>query len=317
MKRTRTGNNVALSIIIVSWNTTGLLANCLQSISDNLPTIAGLETETFVVDNASTDGSPEMIRIRFPWVQLLENRQNAGFARANNQAYRQSSGRYVLLLNPDTELWPGALAALMAFMDNHPKAGAAGARLLNSDGSLQLSCYRTPTPGRELWSLFHLDKIFPGYVNYNMAEWDTNSPRQVEVLKGACFLLRREAIDREQLFDEAYFMYSEEVDLCHRIRNAGWPLYWVPESEVVHHEGQSTRQAAGSMFLHLYRAKLFYFRKNGGRWTARFYKVVLLIAALARIAVSPLAWLERPPTRQRHLALANRYRELLRLLPNM
>jgi GT2 family glycosyltransferase len=306
-----------LSIIIVNWNTKALLDNCLQTVAANLAEISELQTETFVVDNASTDGSSVLIRGKFPWVHLLENAQNAGFARANNQAYRRSSGRYVLLLNPDTELRDGALPTLLEFMDNNPKTGICGARLLNSDGSLQPSCYREPTPGRELWSLLHLDKFFPGYVNDNMAEWETNTPRLVEVLKGACMLLRREAIGRDHIFDEAYFMYSEEVDLCHRIRTAGWALNWVPQAVVVHHEGQSTRQAAGSMFLHLYKAKLLYFRKNGGRWTARFYKVVLLIAALTRLIVSPLAWLERPENRRRHLALTNRYWQLLRLLPGM
>lgn len=306
-----------LSIIIVNWNTRELLANCLQSVGDDLLSLANLQTETFVVDNASTDGSAAMVRGRFPWVKLLESSQNTGFAGGNNLAFGQCSGRYLLLLNPDTEIRPGGLAALVDFLEANPKAGAAGARLLNSDGSLQQSCYRSPTPGRELWLLFHLDKLFRGYVTYDMAKWDTGRPHEVDVLKGACILLRREVIGREQLFDEAYFMYSEEVDLCHRIQRAGWPLHWVPQAQVVHHEGQSTRQAAATMFLHLYRAKLLYFRKNGGQWTARFYKLVLMMAALARLSVTPLAWLERPPSRQRHLALANRYWELLRLLPGM
>ena len=306
-----------LSIIIVNWNTRELLAGCLEAVQGDLPSIAHISTETFVVDNASTDGSAAMVRGRFPWVTLLENSANTGFAGGNNLAFRECNGRYILLLNPDTEIRPGGLAALLEFMESNPEAGAAGARLLNSDGSLQQSCYRAPTPGRELWLLFHLDKLFPGYVTYSMAKWDTDQPRRVDVLKGACILLRREVIDQEHLFDEEYFMYSEEVDLCHRTHTAGWSLHWVPQAQVVHHEGQSTRQAAASMFLHLYRAKLLYFRKNGGQGAARSYKLVLLAAALARLSVSPLAWLERPASRQRHLALANRYWQLLRLLPSM
>lgn len=309
--------SVDLSIIIVNWNTKALLANCLQTVADNLARITNLTAETLVVDNASTDGSLEMVRAEFPWVRLLANDQNLGFARANNRAYSQSDGRFILLLNPDTELLPGTIVELLDFMARHPQTGVSGARLLNPDGSLQQSCYRAPTIGRELWSLLHLDKIFPGYVTYNMTDWDVTSPRTVEVLKGACFLLRREAVGQDQLFDEAYFMYSEEVDLCHRIHKRGWTLHWVPMAEVVHHEGQSTKQAAGSMFIHLYQAKLLYFRKNSGPWTARFYKIVLLIAALVRLVVSPLAWLEPSPTRQRHLSLANRYWQLLRLLPGL
>ncbi len=306
-----------LSIIIVNWNTRELLASCLQSVSDNLRATAGLKVETFVVDNASADGSAAMVREHFPWVRLLENGQNAGFAQANNQAIRQSGGRYLLLLNPDTEVRPGALAALFSFMEAHPEAGAAGARLLNTDGSLQPSCTLTPTPGRELWLLLHLDALYPRYARYAMSEWDTGKPRAVEVLKGACLLLRREALDQAGPFDEEYFMYSEEVDLCRRIRLGGWQIYWVPQAEVIHYEGQSTRQVATNMFLHLYQAKLFYFRKNGGRRAAWRYKLVLLAAALPRLALSPLAWLERPPARQRHLALAGRYWQLVRLLPGL
>ncbi|MFZ0547949.1 MAG: glycosyltransferase family 2 protein [Candidatus Promineifilaceae bacterium] len=306
-----------LSIIIVSWNTKDLLKDCLHSLSNNLAVLNDRQVETFVVDNASADGTSEMVRDQFSWVKLIENDENKGFAGANNQAFSQCIGLFILLLNPDTELRPNALSTLLDFVEANPNAGAAGARLLNSDGSLQQSCYRAPTPGRELWLLFHLDKLFPGYVSYNMTAWDTTAPRPVDVLKGACILLRMEVIGREQLFDEAYFMYSEEVDLCHHIQRSGQALYWVPQAEVVHHEGQSTRQAAASMFLHLYRAKLLYFRKNGGRWTARFYKGVLFMATLTRLSLSPLAWLERPPARRRHLALASRYWQLLRVLPGM
>jgi GT2 family glycosyltransferase len=212
---------------------------------------------------------------------------------------------------------PGSLAALFGFLEADPKAGVAGGRLLNSDKSLQHSCYLAPTLGRELWLLFHLDALYPAYARYEMDKWDLNTPRQVEVLKGACLLLRREAIDPEQIFDEDYFMYSEEVDLCRRIGRAGWLLHWVPQAEIVHHEGQSTRQVATPMFLHLYRAKLLYFRKNGGRRAAQLYKFILLAAALTRLTFSPLAWVIRPAARHQNLALAGRYWQLVRLLPGM
>ena len=268
------------------------------------------------MDNASTDGSAQMVRERFPWVRLIENRENVGFARASNQAIRDSAGRYVLLLNPDTEVKPGALETLVRFMDAHSKAGAAGARLLDPDGTLQPSCHPAPTLSRELWRLFHLDALWP-YACYPMAVWDLDTPREVDAAQGACLILRREALDQVGLLDEDYFIYSEEVDLGHRLRQHGWEVYWVPQAVVVHYGGRSTEQVAPEMFLRLYQGKVLYFRKHHGWLAVRAYKLILLVAALARLLVSPLAWLERPPRRQEHLALAGHYRRLVTALPWM
>ncbi|RME78892.1 MAG: glycosyltransferase family 2 protein [Chloroflexi bacterium] len=299
-----------LSIIIVSWNTVDLLRRCLASVYADLPPA---EMEVLVVDNASTDGSPEMVRAEFPQVTLLVNRQNVGFAAANNQAIRQSQGRYVLLLNPDTEVKPGALSTLLHFMDAHPEAGGCGPRLLNPDGSLQTSCYPAPTLARELWRLLHLDRVRP-YGVYRMDDWPQNVPREVDVLLGACLLVRREAFQQVGLLSEDYFIYSEEVDLCYRLRQAGWSLVWVPQAQVVHFGGQSTRQVAAEMFLHLYRGKLLYFRKNHGWASAQIYRLILLVTALARLALTPLAWLEPPARRQEHLTLAGHYGRLVKVL---
>jgi len=315
-----------LSIIIVNWNTRDLLAQCLESIISSRISVARhkaadlttddwlLTTEIFVVDNAPTDGSPQMVRELFPQVRVIQNRENIGFARANNQAISQSAGRYVLLLNPDTEVQPGALETLARFIGAHPQAGAAGARLLNSDGTLQTSCYPAPTLSREFWRLFHLDVLWP-YACYDMAGWDLNTPREVNVVQGACLILRREALDQVGWLDEDYFIYSEEVDLCHRLRQHGWQVYWVPQAVVVHYGGQSTRQMAAAMFLCLYQGKIIYFRKHHGWLAAQVYKLILLAAALTRLLLSPLAWLERPPQRQQHLALVGHYRRLVMMLP--
>jgi GT2 family glycosyltransferase len=268
-----------------------------------------------VVDNASADGSAEMVRECFPQARLLVNEENVGFARANNQAFRQANGRYVLLLNPDTRLLPDALAQLVDFMDSEPGAGAAGSRLLNPDGSLQPSCTPAPTLSREWWYLFHLDRLWP-YSRYPMRRWDVQQSREVDVVQGAAMIVRRDVLAQIGLMDEGYFMYSEEVDLCDRVRAAGWRIYWVPQSQVIHYGGQSTRQAAREMFLRLYEGKLLYFRKRHGRSTARLYKLVLLVAALARLAITPLAWLGRSPNRQQYLTLAGYYRQLVFALPN-
>jgi len=304
---------IRLSIIIVNWNTRDLLAQCLRSVYANSP---DGEFEVWVVDNASTDGSVQMVRERFPQVRLIENVENVGFARANNQAIRESTGRYVLLLNPDTEVKPGALETLMQFMDAHPEAGAAGARLLNPDGTLQPSCHPFPTLGREAWRLFHLDALRL-YARYEMARWDLETPRPVDVVQGACVILQRKALDQVGLLDENYFIYTEEVDLCYRLHRGGWHIYWVPQATVVHYGGQSTQQMPAEMFLRLYESKLFYFRKHHGRQAACAYKLILLAAAMARLLLSPLTWLERSPQRQRHLALAGYYRRLVWALREM
>jgi hypothetical protein len=307
---------MGLSVIIVNWNTRDLLAQCLESVSSSQISAAGHATEIFVVDNASTDDSSRMVRNRFPQVLLIENTENRGFARANNQAIRESTEGYVLLLNPDTDVQPGALDTLVRFMDAHPQAGAAGARLLNPDGTLQPSCHPVPTLSREFWRLFHLDALWP-YACYHMARWDPDTPKEVDVVQGACVILRREALGQVGCLDEDYFIYSEEVDLCRRLRQRGWKVYWVPQAMVVHYGGQSTRQMAAAMFLCLYQSKILYFRKHHGWSMAQVYKLILLAAALARLVLSPLAWLERPPWRQQHLALAGHYRRLVRSLPRM
>lgn len=302
-----------ISIIIVSWNTTWFLENCLASILANPPTSS---FENWVVDNASTDDSPRMVREKFPQVHLVENRENVGFARANNQAIQRCTGKYILLLNPDTLVASGALQALVDFLDEHPEAGAVGARILNPDGSLQISSHPRPTLSRELWRLFHLDALSP-YAMYPLAKWETNQPQEVDVLGGACLLLRKEVLEQVGLLDEDYFIYAEEVDLCYRIQRAGWRIYWVPQAEVVHFGGQSTRQVPTEMFLHLYRSNIKYFRKHYGWSAAQIYKLILGIAALSRIILAPFVILEHSSRRQKHLTLADRYWRLILALHSM
>lgn len=302
-----------LSVIIVSWNTCQITRACLESVARQ---DADANIEVWVVDNASSDGSAALVQESFPDVHLIENRVNVGFATANNQAIAASSGHYVLLLNSDTVVHPGAFTALLRFMDEHPEAGAAGPLTLNPDGSLQISCYPSPTLARELWFLLHLDRWHP-YGAYPMARWSTSQPRPVDAVLGACLMVRRSVLEQVGVLDPAYFMYSEEIDLCYRIRRAGWRIYWVPTAVIDHYGGQSTRQVAASMFLQLYRSKVLFFRKNQGRRAAAGYKLVLLAVALPRLALTPLAWLEPRPRRERHLALASHYWSLLHALPSL
>ncbi|HSM56420.1 MAG TPA: glycosyltransferase family 2 protein [Candidatus Sulfomarinibacteraceae bacterium] len=306
-----------ISIIIVNWNTGELLRQCLESIAASCAPLPYAQLELFVVDNASTDGSQRAATAPYPFtVTLIENDRNVGFAQANNQAIDRACGQFILLLNPDTEVRPGALATLVRFLEQYPTAGAVGPRLLNGDGSLQTSCYPAPTLSGELFRLFHLDAFVP-HGSYHMETWNQDAPREVEALLGACLLVRREVLDQVGLLDKEYFMYSEEIDLCYRIRRGGWTIHWVPQAEVVHYGGQSTRLVAAEMFLQLYRGKLLYFRKNSGRASAAAYKLLLGFASATRLLITPLALLQQPEQRRLNIALARRYGELLQRLPKM
>ncbi len=200
-------------------------------------------------------------------------------------------------------------------MDETPQAGAAGSLLLNPDQTLQHSCYRVPTLFGEVWRLLHFDSLYR-IVLYDMKSWSQERVRQVEVIQGASFVVRREVVETVGMFDEDYFMYTEEVDWCDRILQAGWKIYWVPQSKVIHYGGQSTRQAAQSMFLRLYESKIIFFRKHRGALATLSYKLVLGIASLLRLAASPIVLLESGVKRQEHLRTANNYYHLLRSLPN-
>ncbi len=302
-----------LSIIIVSWNTRDLLADCLDSVYAYPP---NGRFEVIVVDNASSDGSPAMAQAQFPQVRLIAKEENIGFALGNNEAIPLCAGEYILLLNPDTVVKPDALESLVQYLERHADVGAVGSRLLNPDGSLQTSCYPAPLLRRELWRLFHLDALYP-VGEYHMRQWPVDVPRDVDVIKGASLLFRRVVLETVGFLDGRYFMYSEEVDLCYRVRQAGWRLVWVPQSQVVHYEGQSTKQVAADMFMQLYRGKLMYFRKHYGRFAGALYKLILGAAALTRLLLTPLVWLQRPSARARNLQLARNYGRLLAALPGL
>jgi len=298
-----------LSIIIVNWNTRDLLDACLASV---YASTGGLQLEVFVVDNASGDGSAAMVRTRYPHVRLIENFENRGFAAANNQAIALSAGRYVLLLNSDTELASDALSYLVRFMDAHPRAGAVGPLLLNADGSLQPSCHPVLTPWREFWRLLFLDRVLP-LATYPMHRWDRETPREVEVIKGACLLLRAEALAQVGLLDERYFVYTEEMDLCARLLAAGWANHWEPRARVTHYGERSTRQVSDAMYLQLYRSKTQFHRKLGGEGRARLFKLQLGIAYAPRYLVASIAGLFSRAWSQRRTTLAR----LLAELPNL
>ena len=296
-----------LSIIIVNWNTRDLLARCLTSLYEQPP---DCQFDVWVVDNASGDGSAQMVRTSFPQVQVVANSQNSGFARANNQAICQSVARYVLLLNPDTLVHAGAVNALYQHIKADTGLGAVGPKLLNADGTLQVSVYPAPTLGSEFWRLFHLDGLVPVSC-YPHAALEKLDPRPVDVIMGACLMVRRAVLDQVGLFDTDYFVYSEEVDLCERIRKAGYRLMWLPAAQVTHYGGRSTSQVADAMFLELYRNKLRFFRKQRGKTNAWLYKYLLYVAAAARISSAMIAKTLRLPLDPNAQELTHQYRLLL------
>jgi GT2 family glycosyltransferase len=303
---------VELSIIIVSWNTRELLFDCLQSLQNE---IRGIDAQVWVIDNASTDGSPAAVREKFPEVNLLVNTENVGFSRANNQGAAQASGKTIMFLNSDTVVKSGSVLPLLRYLQANPGAGACGPLLRNPDGSLQESCYPFPSLSRELWRLLHLDALLP-YGTYRMEGWDLRANREVQVIKGACLVVRRDVLERVGTFDPDYFMYTEEVDLCFRIHRAGWKLFWLPQSEIIHYGGQSTRQAAPRMFQSLYQTKILFFRKNYGQVSANLYKFILWVTSWIRIAsISLVALLTSGPKKQFYQTLKQNYSDLIKVLP--
>lgn len=304
-------NPLDLSIVIVSYNVSTLLEACLGSLYTQP---ASIRFEVIVVENASSDDSREMVTQRFPQVRLMISSKNLGFAGANNLAIPRARARYILLLNPDTVVLPDALDELVRFLDRNPQAGAAGSRLLNPDNSLQDSCYRFPTLARETWRLLHLDALFP-FGKYTLQKWSASQPHQTDVIQGTSLALRKTALDRIGILDESFFMYSEEVDLCFRLHRAGWKLFYVPASRIIHYGGQSTRQTAEKMFLQLYQSKIHYFRKHRGKLAALIYKGILYLASALRVGLSPLAYLKPADQRQKMMATVSHYVRLIKTLP--
>ncbi len=263
-----------LSVIIVSWNTRELLRSCLATLQSEIDRPSNMlagTTEVFLVDNASKDDSAQMVSENFPWVKLIANSDNLGFAAANNQAIKQSSGRLILLLNPDTEVQPSSIKILVDFLDNHPKAGVVAPQLLNTDRSIQRSCRAFPTFSGMLFELLGLSKIFPDqpkFREYKMLDWNHDDEREVDQPEGACLMIKREVIDQVGTLDEGFWMLFEEVDWCYRVKGHGWQIWFTPTAQVVHHYGQSIKQVKAKMILSSHRGLYRFWKKHyrKGRW---------------------------------------------------
>jgi GT2 family glycosyltransferase len=265
-----------LSIIIVSWNVADLLRACLRSIDENR---GGLDVEVIVVDSASGDGSAAMVETEFPWVTLLACTENVGFPRGNNLGIERANGRYLLLLNPDTVVLDDALPKMVAFAQENPGIGVLGCQLLNSDGTVQSSRRRFPTLTTAFFESTWLEPIAPRRVlaRYTVQDRPDDEIQDVDWVMGACMLAPQEVVQRVGGLDEAYFMYSEELDWCRRIKDAGWRVVYFPEARVIHYVGQSSEQAVTARHINFQQAKLRYFRKYHGRFPALILRLFLLL----------------------------------------
>jgi GT2 family glycosyltransferase len=286
---------VRLSFILVNWNTKELILEALRSIAD---TVHDYRHEIFVVDNGSTDGSPEAIHKAFPRVSLIRNGRNLGFAGAVNQALDQVTGLYCVLLNSDARLMEGAIKTLAAFMEENPDVGIAGGELINEDGSRQNSIAPFPSLATELFNKRLLRILFPR--RYPGKEQDYAAPLDVDSLVGACIIVRRQAIEEIGNLDEGYFFFMEETDWCLRMKKQGWRISFVPGARILHLQGASTSMAKAEARIEYYRSRYRFFCKWHGRGKTALLKIGLMLRLVAEVAAnSLLIWNKRYRTRWR------------------
>jgi GT2 family glycosyltransferase len=314
---------VDLSVVVVSWNVCDLLQGCLssmvrlrspqvvqgstsptsgerdsvedgESLGPKPPSSGELKIEVIVVDNASTDGSPDMVRSEFPDVRLIANDRNCGFTAANNQGLAQSHGQYLLLLNPDTEVVGDALATMIGYMDAHPEVGALGPRLRYPDGSLQSSRRRFPSLGTALVESTVIQEWWTDnrlLRRYYMADTPDDAIQPVDWVVGACLLARRQVYEQVGGLDEGFFMYSEELDWCRRIKDAGWEVVYLPTATVIHHEGKSSEQVVPARHIYFQSSKVRYYCKHHGAFQAEVLRWFLMATYVFQWVREGLKWL--------------------------
>lgn len=278
-----------VSIVVVNWNTCDILRDCLESIYSETK---GVQFEVIVVDNASSDGSVNVVKSEFTQVVLLENKENRGFAAANNQGMAIAHGRYVLLLNSDTIVLDGVIDKVVAFADTHPKAGITGCRVLNEDKALQLSSFMFPSIlNMTLW-ITYLFKLFPCnwfFGRERMTWWSRNDVREVDVLTGCFMLVRQKALEQVGSMDERFFMYFEETDWCYRFKQAGWKIMFTPCGEIIHLGGVSTKQVKPQMVKQWRKSMLLYYKKHKSLMEYVSAWVLITLFFLTRV---PYWWLK-------------------------
>lgn len=302
-----------LSIVIVNWNTIGILRDCLKSVFDNL---GSRETEVIVVDNASTDGSPAMVESEFPAVSLIKNKDNRGFAAANNQGFEIAKGRHILLLNSDTIVHGDVLDKSVQYMDDHPDIGAFSCRVLNPDGTMQPNTSQFPSLLNlvilltGLWRL----KSIPFFDRYRMLNWDRLDARNVEVVAGCYMMVNAKALAEIGPLDENFFFFGEETDWCVRFREAGWRVHCAPVGEITHLGGGSAKKLNHKRDVMLTEATIRLHRKHRGAVSAFFAWLLLFGFNLSRSIFWSLASLVAPSKHRRERG--EHFRKVVRLSAN-
>lgn len=286
-----------ISVVIVGWNAKHYLELCLESLAKAPPRRS---LEVFVVDNASTDGSVEMIEAKFPWVKLIKSTENLGFAKGNNVAIRQCQGRYIALVNPDVIVFPGCLDSLADFLDQHPKVGNVGPRVFNPDMSQQSTCRRFPTLWNNFTSATALATTFTKsriLAGEHMWFFPHDRILAVDVLVGCFSMIRRKTFDDVGLLDENLFMYGDDVDWCRRARDAGWQVVFCPEAQAIHDRGKITAPYPVRFAIAQQRSVLYYWTKHHGFWGVLGIRSIMLFHHLVRYAFAVLSGLPHSPRR--------------------
>jgi hypothetical protein len=279
---------VDITVSIVSYNTRDLLRDCLRSLQER-EEAGEASLEVVVADNGSTDGSVEMVRAEFPEVRVVETGGNVGYGRANNAALAEGRGHYFFILNSDTVVEPGALAAMRGFLDTHSEAGAAGAQLILPDGTIQPSCAADPTLASVFWEQTYLYKLLPRSRitgGYAMTYWDYKSPRAVEQVCGACLFVRQALYRAVGGFDPHYFMYFEDTDLCVRLRSTGAQIWFLPAARIRHVLGGSSDrdwETRARMIASYNKSRYYFFTRTEGRARGLLLKAVVLFGATMRL----------------------------------
>jgi GT2 family glycosyltransferase len=283
-----------LSIVVICWNDWKVIENCLRSIFDCTHRI---EYEVIVSDNGSTDGSVEKIRQQFPAVKLVENRANLGFARGNNSGIREARGEYVLILNPDTIMHEGSLDRWIEFADNHPEAGAFGCKVHNPDGTYQESARRFQTPARLLVAALYLrplEYLAPEVFADQYLRWEGDTEREIDWQSGCCVMFRANVLKQLNGFDEQFFYQYEEVDLCRRVWDAGYPIRFTPTASITHLGGQSVGRFPIRFVIEVSRNRYRYYYKHFGKQGARRCRLIMLMHFRVRLLGYGLLNLFRP-----------------------
>jgi len=276
-----------LSVVIVNYNVEHFLEQCLNSVRK---ACEKADAEVFVVDNNSVDGSVKMVREKFPEVILIENKDNTGFSKANNQAIKKAAGEYILLLNPDTVVEDDTFTKVTAFMDAHPDAGGLGVKMIDGKGNFLPESKRgLPTPSVAFFKIFGLSRFFPKskvFGKYHMGYLDENETNPVEILSGAFMLMRKSVLDKVGLLDETFFMYGEDIDLSYRILKAGYRNYYFPETRIIHYKGESTKKGSINYVILFYNAMIIFARKHFTSRRARMLSFLINLAIYFRASLA-------------------------------